>query len=215
MSWTPVLLFAGCVLVVGTGAILAESEVRLPGDHKHYEPDQPIAFSHRVHAGELQMDCRACHYAAEDGRHAGVPNAELCMGCHKHVTSTLDARQTEDLAAEQEGREPRRVVSPELRKLYDALALDEDLQPIPGAEPRPIEWVRVHELPDHAYFDHRVHVSHGLACQQCHGPVQSMERIRQHSDLSMGWCIQCHRESKPRLEPEAQHVSTDCARCHY
>lgn len=221
MSWFAPAVCAGCVLVLGAGVILAESRVRLPGDHQGYEPEQPIRFSHRIHAGELSIDCRFCHHRAESSRHAGIPNADLCMGCHTNVTAAFDAVLQEKKAAESEGREPRRVVSPELRKLYDAVGLGDDLKPDPTRTPRPVEWVRVHQLPDHAYFDHRVHVARDLACELCHGPVRSMERIRQESDLSMGWCIDCHRR-QPR-EPDAlrtpaeggAHVSIDCARCHY
>jgi cytochrome c7-like protein len=221
MSWSVPLVVAASTLVLGVGVILAETEVRLPGNHAGYEPEQPIHFSHRIHAGELELDCLFCHTGAERSRHAGVPNAELCMGCHKHVNAGFDAVLEERQAAKTEEREPERLISPELRKLYDAMGLGDDLEPDPSREPRPIEWVRVHQIPDYVYFDHRVHVARDLACEQCHGPVRSMERIRQESDLSMGWCVDCHRSSP--AEPGAvagalgdpEHVSIDCARCHY
>lgn len=202
-------LLSGLLVLAGT------SEVRLPGNHEGYEPTQPIAYSHRLHAGELNIQCQFCHYGAERSRHAGLPSASVCMNCHRTVTAGFDAVLQERERAESEGREPDRVVSPELRKLYDALGLDDDLQPT-GQPGRPIEWVRVHNMPDFAYFDHRVHVGRGLACETCHGPVQGMERIRQFSDLSMGWCVECHRQtpSVPGGPPE-EHVSTDCAACHY
>jgi len=218
MSWAAPLAFAGCTLALGLAAIVAESDLRAPGNHRGYEPVQPIAYSHRVHAGELGIDCLHCHYGAESSRHAGIPPAEVCMECHAHVTSAFDAVLEEREAAEAEGREPRRIVSAELRKLYDALGLDDELRPDATRERKPIEWVRVHRLPDHAYFDHRVHVARDLACEQCHGPVRSMERVRQDSDLSMGWCIDCHRStpSDPAAGVgSAEHVSIDCARCHY
>ncbi len=227
-SWTAPIVFAACSLVIGLGAVLAESNVRVTGNNLGYEPEQPIHFSHRVHAGELQMDCLSCHYGAEKSRHAGVPPAELCMGCHAHVTSTLDVKLQEKALAEAEGREPKTIVSVELRKLYDALGLDGELKTDPTKERRPIEWVRVHNLPDYVYFDHRVHVARGLACQTCHGPVGSMERIRQESTLAMGWCMDCHRKNAAdptaaRATPaggaielgDGEHVSIDCARCHY
>jgi hypothetical protein len=213
------------VLVVGGFAVLAESELRLPGNHKGYAPVQPVAFSHRLHAGELQLDCLFCHGGAETSRHAGVPPVELCMDCHRHVTAPRDAVLAEAAQAESEGREPRPVVSDEIAKLYAALGLGEDLLPDPGRTPRPVEWVRVHQLPDFTYFDHRVHVARGVACQQCHGPVQAMERVRQDSSLSMGWCVDCHRRTPadPDAPPAparsggraARHVSTDCGVCHY
>ena len=222
MSWTAPTAFAACTLAIGLGAIFADSGIRLPGDHQGYEPEQPIHFSHRVHAGELGMDCLACHWGAETSRHAGVPPLRHCMGCHQHVTADFDTLLEEKLAATAEEREPRVIVSDELRKLYDALALDAELKPDPDGSPQPVEWVRVHKLPDYVYFDHRVHVTRGLACEQCHGPVASMERIRQESDLSMGWCMDCHRTSPAELVTTASgagatadHVSVDCVRCHY
>jgi hypothetical protein len=223
MSWTTPAVCALTAFVLGAGGLLATTDVRLPGDHSGYAPEQPIAFSHRLHAGELQMNCQACHYGAERSRHAGIPPAEQCMFCHKHVTAAFDAVLEEREAAEAAGREPRTIVSAELQKLYDALALGDDLMPDPAGTPRPIEWVRVHDLPDYVYFDHRVHVARGLACETCHGPVPSMERVRQDSTLAMGWCMDCHRTS-PRQGPDAAgvaaaaggpHVSIDCARCHY
>jgi hypothetical protein len=203
------------LVLIGTVVLARTSEIRLPANNQGYEPQQPIAYSHRLHAGELAIDCQYCHYGAESSRHAGVPSASVCMNCHRTVTAGLDAVLQERELAKSEGREPGAIVSPKLRKLYDALALGDDLEPT-GEVASPIEWVRVHNIPDFVYFDHRVHVARGLACETCHGPVQSMERIRQHSDLSMGWCIQCHRES-PRTPggPAADHVSTDCSACHY
>ncbi len=221
------------VLVFGLGAVIAESQFRLPGNEQGYAPEQPIRYSHRLHAGELGMDCLACHYGAERSRHAGIPSPDVCMACHKHVTASSDVTIAEKQLAVEEGRDPVVIVSPELRKLYDAMGLGEDLEPDPSKTPTPIAWVRVHSLPDHVYFDHRVHVARGLACQQCHGPVQTMERVRQVETMSMGWCIECHRASPadanaPAPTDEAiaagsqsasgdeiRHVSIDCARCHY
>ena len=107
------------------------------------------------------------------------------MNCHKFVTAALGVVREEERAAREEGREPRSVVSPELRLLYDALGLDEELRPDPTRAESPIEWVRVHNLPDFAAFDHRPHVASGVACQRCHGPIESMDRVRQWEDLTM------------------------------
>jgi len=212
------------MLVLGTVVLASTAVVRLPGNNAGYQPVQPIAYSHRLHAGELQIDCQYCHYAAESSRHACIPPASICMNCHATVTAAFDAVLEERGLAEAEGRELRQIVSPELRKLYDALGLDEDLKPT-GAPGTPIRWVRVHNLPDFVAFDHRVHVARGLACETCHGPVQSMERIRQFSDLSMGWCVDCHRTSPASLSRSTtpstsggavtEAASTDCAVCHY
>lgn len=209
------------VLLVGVayGGVLLYprlGQVHLPGNAQGYEPVQPIAFSHRLHAGELQVACLYCHHGAERSRHAGIPAASVCMNCHRLVTAPLGAIRAEDEQARKEGREPRRIVSPELRKLYDALALGEDLKPDPAREARPIAWVQVHNLPDFVYFDHRPHLHAGVDCQRCHGPVETMERVSQAESLTMGWCVQCHRGASGteaagrRLEP-----SIDCATCHF
>jgi hypothetical protein len=204
------LLFSGLAL----GPQLAA--VRLPANQQGYEPAQPIAFSHRLHAGEMQIPCLYCHSAAERSRHAGVPAASTCMNCHQFVTAPLGALRAEDEQAKREGRRPQAVVSPELRKLYAALALDARLQPDAGQEPNPIAWIKVHSLPDYVYFDHRAHVGAGVACQQCHGAVETMERVRQDASLTMGSCVNCHREAN-RLGIGGRPVraSTDCATCHY
>jgi hypothetical protein len=177
----------------------------LPGNHQGYEPVQPIAYSHRLHAGELQIQCQYCHFGADKSRHAGIPPASVCMNCHKFVTAPLGAVRAEDELAEKEKRAPRPVVSAELRKLYGA---------VNGAQP--IAWTRIHSLPDFAYFDHRPHVNAGVACQQCHGPVESMERVRQVSDLGMGWCVNCHRDaSRTGIAGHRVNASTNCSTCHF
>jgi len=220
-----VKIFVGCAGVLGLVFLISGTDVHLPGDHTGFSPEQPIAYSHALHAGELGIDCLYCHYGARSSPVAGIPPASVCMNCHKAVTARWDDVLQEKALAKQEGREPRRIISPELRKLYDALGLDDNLEPRPGVEPRPIQWVRVHDLPDYVAFDHRVHVARGVECQTCHGPVETMERIRQESSLSMGWCIECHRINSPQGEgalppglghPRVNpHVTTDCAACHY
>jgi hypothetical protein len=177
-------------------------------------PAQPIAFSHKQHAGDLGMNCLYCHYSAKNGPHAGVPPASLCMNCHRLVTASSEVIRAEAETARQEGRPPRRIVSKELQELYDALALNDDLQRDPAKEPQPIPWVKVHNLPDYTRFDHRAHVNAKVACQECHGPVETMEVIRQSADLSMGWCVKCHRDHKD-VKGQPVSPSTDCATCHY
>jgi hypothetical protein len=204
------LLFSGLALVPRLRSY------NLPGNQQDYEPTQPIAFSHRLHAGELQMSCAYCHHAAEKSRHAGIPAASVCMNCHKHVTAPLIAINAEYLQADKEKRKPKTIVSPELKKLYDALALDDNLQPDPAKKPEPIKWVQVHRLPAFACFDHRVHVTAGVGCQHCHGSVETMERVRQVSDLSMGFCVNCHREVNEKgVKGKPVKASLDCAACHY
>jgi hypothetical protein len=217
---TSTILFGLSALALGGSTIVASARLRLPGDHSGYEPEQPIAFSHRLHAGDLALDCRFCHAAAEHSRHAGVPSASVCMKCHALVTDGFDRVLEERARAEAAGEEPRRTISPELAKLYDYQGLGDDIEPDAGRAPRAIPWQRVHQVPDFVHFDHSVHVAGGVACETCHGPVQSMERVRQEHSLSMGWCVACHRASgaTPTCvapDPEARpHASTDCVTCH-
>jgi hypothetical protein len=187
-----------------------------PGDERGYAPNQPIAFSHQVHAGKMQIGCLYCHYGADSSRHAGLPAASLCMNCHRLVTASRASVLQEYSDAEQARRPARPVVSDELKKLYDALGLDDKLQPDPRNQPEPIAWVKVHNLPAFSCFDHRPHVHAGLACQDCHGPVETMERTRQTASLSMGWCVRCHRESaRTGVAGHTVRPSTDCSACHY
>ena len=195
----------------------------LPGDQQGYEPQQPIAFSHRLHAGDLQISCQYCHYGAENSRHAGIPAAGICMNCHRFVTAPQKAMVGEILAARKENRAPEPVVSPELQKLYDSLALNDKLERDPDKTPEPIKWVKVHNLPNYACFDHRAHVNAGVDCQRCHGPVETMEHLRQAKDLSMGWCVNCHRDCQRNgvdgegngVNGKAVQPSLDCATCHH
>jgi hypothetical protein len=225
------------LVCVGFGLIALApnlASAHLPGNQIGYEPTQPIAFSHRLHAGELQVSCLYCHSGAERSRHAGIPAANVCMNCHRFVSTTMGAVRAEDELAKKENRAPRRMVSPEIQKLYAALALGPDLKP-DGRTPAPIRWVKIHNLPDFVYFDHRPHVNAGVACQSCHGPVENMERVRQVQDLSMGWCVNCHRgvdragidgkgnftslpapaASGPKPVTRRVYASTDCQTCHY
>ena len=115
-----------------------------------------------------------------------------------------------------ENRKPRRIVSPEIQKLYSALALNDSLKRDPSKTMIPIGWMLVHKLPDFAYFDHRAHVGAGVECQKCHGAVQTMERVRQESDLSMGWCVNCHRDANANgVAGRAVKAPVDCSGCHY
>ena len=196
--------------------VSAMSTWRMPDNQQGYAPEQPIAYSHRLHAGELQIDCKFCHSAAESSRHAGIPSADVCMKCHRYVTAPFDVMQQEMRLADEEKRKPTSIISPELKKLYDALALDDKLQPIDGATPQSIAWVRVHNLPDFACFNHQAHVAVGVSCQSCHGPVESMERVRQHATLSMGWCVNCHREATSEgVHGREVKASIDCTVCHH
>jgi len=155
------------------------------GVQKGYAPKQPIAFSHKLHAGEMKLDCKYCHIGVEESKSATIPSINICMNCHKGVQKAS--------TAEGDG------ISPEIAKIYKALDYNPDAKNAAeafGTDPKPIRWVRIHNLPDHAYFNHSQHVKvAGLACQTCHGPVEKMEVVQQWSSLQMGWCIDCHRNA--------------------
>jgi hypothetical protein len=187
------LLFMVVVGVALAGGLGAWEHTRI-GVHQGYGPEQPIAFPHKVHAGDNKIPCLYCHYGARTSRHAGIPPASVCMNCH----SVLEKQTVE------------------IEKLTEAVQQE-----------RPIRWVKVHNLPDFVYFNHSQHVLSGVACQSCHGPVESMVRVKQDKPLTMGWCLQCHREHakmpvgdfqraamglKQRQQPAA---GLDCASCHY
>ncbi len=199
-------------------AVLASHEdgVHILWNRRGYAPEQPISFSHRLHAGELQVDCHYCHTGAESSRHAGIPAASICMNCHRFVAAPLGAIRAEDELAQAENRSLRQIVSPEIQKIYDALALNADMQPDPERNREPIRWTKVHSVPDYVYFDHRPHVNAGVACQRCHGAVETMERVRQVEDLSMGWCVNCHRHTNEvGVGGRKVNASLDCVVCHY
>ncbi len=192
------------------------TSLRLAGDHRGFEPVQPIEYSHRLHAGELNINCQYCHSGAERSRYAGIPAASTCMNCHRFVTAKrADVRAEEELA-KKEKRKPRPVVAPELQKLYTALGLDAKFRRDPRKPLQPIRWARIHKVPDFVYFDHRPHVAAGLECQKCHGPIETMERVRQEASLNMGWCVNCHRGRDGTLiKGVAVKASSDCSACHF
>lgn len=154
------------------------------GVQKGYAPKQPIAFSHKLHAGDMKLDCKYCHIGVEESKSATIPSVNICMNCHKGVQKASTAQGDE--------------ISPEIAKIYKALDYNPEKAGAEafGANPKPIRWVRIHNLPDHAYFNHSQHVKvAGLACQTCHGPIEKMEVVQQWSSLQMGWCIDCHRNA--------------------
>lgn len=178
------LLLSGVIVVIIIGLAILTREARQVSFNQGHEPQQPIAFSHKIHAGQNKIACMYCHFAADKGRHAGIPPTSLCMNCHSQIKKD----------------------SPEVKKIADALEKKKN-----------VEWIKVHQFPDFAYFNHSQHVRVGkVSCQKCHGPVETMERVRQHETLNMGWCISCHRDAE--IAPPKDHKSKaggDCARCHY
>lgn len=151
------------------------------GIYTGYEPEQPIKFSHKLHAGENGIDCQYCHNSAAYSKSAGIPSPNLCMNCHTYIQE-----------GPQYGKE-------EIAKIYAALDFDPVTKTY-GPNQKPIKWVKVHNLPDHVYFNHSQHVTVGkIACQKCHGPVETYTVGKQHESLTMGWCINCHRETKVQM----------------
>jgi mono/diheme cytochrome c family protein len=200
------------------------------GVEQNYQPSQPIAFSHKVHAGDNKIDCNYCHSTARHSKHSGIPSANVCMNCHKYIDGS--EIKNADGSLKYDGER-----SPEIAKIYDAIGWDpEAVAFIDNYEQKPIKWVRIHNLPDLAYFNHAQHVNAGqLECQTCHGPVQEMEEVYQYSELTMGWCINCHRETEVQTangyyegyaDKIKEYYHTDkitvdkiggmeCGKCHY
>lgn len=148
------------------------------GIYQGYAPEQPIKFSHQIHAGQNQIACVYCHSGVEKSKHANIPSANVCMNCHAYI---------------QEGPVDGKV---EIGKIYAALDYNPETRKY-GLDKKPIKWVRVHALPDHVYFNHSQHVKVGkIECTECHGPVDSMAVVQQYSPLTMGWCIDCHRKTE-------------------
>lgn len=212
-------VFGILVGLVALGFYLGDGSVKL-GRQQGYQPTQPIKYNHELHAGKHKIDCQYCHTSAAKGKAAGIPSLNTCMNCHKNVQSGPEYGTTE------------------IAKIYDAVGWD----PVKGDYVRPakpVEWVRIHNLPDHVYFNHAQHVVAGkVACQSCHGPIQEMKEVYQYAPLSMGWCVNCHRQSEvqfasnnyystyEKLHEKLKNKSidkvtvesiggTECAKCHY
>jgi len=205
------------IFVIGVLLIISNNTYHIPGNQQDYEPIQPIAFSHRLHAGEMNIPCMYCHSGAETSRHAGIPTAGTCMNCHKYVSATLDANRLEEIQAQEEKREIKQITSDEIAKIYSALGYTPELKPREDGQSKPIEWIKIHNLPDFVYFSHKPHIAAAVNCSACHGEVQTMERVKQVEDLSMGWCLACHRQNNTSGEiiPERTQFLSDCATCHY
>lgn len=182
------------------------------GVQQGYAPKQPIAFSHKLHAGDYEIDCKYCHTGVMVGKSATIPSVNICMNCHRAV----------------------KTESPQIQKIWAAADWNAETLTF-GPNQKPIEWVRIHNLPDLAYFNHAQHVNvGGVACQTCHGPIETMEVVRQYSLLTMGWCIDCHRKTDINTKGNAYYDNLvelhnksgktmkvedngglECAKCHY
>lgn len=207
--------FLGLVVFVVTIVVLktAIDGVFTIGVQQGYQPTQPIAFSHELHAGQYEIDCQYCHTGVRKSKSANIPSANICMNCHSQVKTD----------------------SEEVQKIYAAIDYDPDTKTY-GTDTKPIEWIRIHNLPDLAYFNHSQHVGVAeLECQTCHGPIEEMEVVYQYSTLTMGWCINCHRETDVNAKGNAYYDKLvklhseqskapmkvedigglECAKCHY
>ena len=200
------------------------------GIDQGYEPVQPIHYSHRIHAGENGIDCKYCHSSARVSKHSGIPSLNICMNCHKSIYQVAEETQQKGLS------EYGVDYNAEIKKLYDAVGWDDTNQKYTGVT-KPVKWIRIHNLPDFAYFNHSQHVTvAGVECQTCHGPVEEMEVMYQHAPLTMGWCINCHRETNVAVKDNAyyekiheelskkygvenltaaQMGGLECGKCHY
>jgi mono/diheme cytochrome c family protein len=221
----------GIILLFLTGGYLvAQSAINL-GRQTNYQPEQPIYYSHKVHAGINQVNCLYCHGGAMEGKHANIPSVNVCMNCHMAINEYKGPALVKDDGTKVDG-------TAEIKKLYDYAGWDPAANKYtkPG---KPIEWIKIHNLPDHVYFNHSQHTkAGGVQCQTCHGEIQNMGEVYQFSNLSMGWCINCHRETAVKFKDNGFYSiyekfhndlksgkmdsvtvekigGTECQKCHY
>ncbi len=190
------IALAAVLCFIGMGVYLSKGGVDM-GRQKDYMPEQPIFYSHKVHAGINKINCQYCHSGAEKSKHAMVPSTNVCMNCHKQINEYTGDKEHPLYTAEGEKVNGTK----EIQKLYKYAGWNPEKKDYNrDAEGNilatAIPWVKIHNLPDHVYFNHSLHVVSGkVACQQCHGNIEQMDEVKQHSELSMGWCINCHRET--------------------
>jgi cytochrome c2 len=189
-----IALFTILLFCIG-GYLTVKGAIGL-GRNDGYQPEQPIYYSHKVHAGTNQISCLYCHGGAQEGKHANIPSVNVCMNCHMAINeySGKDKIYKED-GSEVDG-------TAEIQKLYKAAGYNPAVSKVWNPnQAKPIEWVKIHSLPDHVYFNHSQHVKAGkVACQTCHGEIQKMDEVKQFTDLSMGWCINCHRTTQVQFK---------------
>ncbi len=214
------------LLLFFTSTYFAYGYLMQVGVDQGYQPIQEIHYSHKIHAGDNQIDCKFCHSAARTSKTAGIPSLNVCMNCHKTIdeyTGPVTEQYTKEF------------YDGEIQKLYQAVGWDPENMAYTGVQ-KPVKWTRIHNLPDHVYFNHSQHVTvAGVACQQCHGDVQTMEVVEQHAPLTMGWCINCHRttdvnDANPYYEKIHEQLAKkygkekltiaelgglECGKCHY
>ena len=223
------LVLLTVVFLLLSSAYFAYGYLMQVGVDQGYMPVQPIHYSHKIHAGANQIECKYCHSSARVSKHSGIPSLNVCMNCHQNIA---EYNGEEDL----ENGYTKEFYTKEIKKLYAAVGWDEENQQYTG-KTEPVKWVRIHNLPDFVYFNHAQHVQVGqIECQTCHGPVEEMEIMYQYSPLTMGWCINCHRETNVKVENNeyyakihealskkygvekltaAQMGGLECGKCHY
>ncbi|MEJ8841725.1 c-type cytochrome [Lacibacter sp. H375] len=224
MSTLTILFF------IVAGYFFAQGAIGL-GRQTNYQPEQPIYYSHKVHAGINQVNCLYCHGSAMEGKHANIPSVNVCMNCHMAINEYKGEKIVREDGSEVNG-------TAEIQKLYKYAGWDPAANKYTG-EGKPIEWIKIHSLPDHVYFNHSQHTkAGGVQCQTCHGEIQNMGEVYQFSNLSMGWCINCHRETNVKFQDNGFYSmyekfhndikngkmdsvtvekigGTECQKCHY
>lgn len=224
------LVLVSSIMMILIGMYFIYGYLMQIGVDQNYEPIQPIHYSHKIHAGDNKIECKYCHSSARVSKNAGIPSLNVCMNCHKNISEFQGDKDSTYVEYSKE------FYTAEIQKLYDAVGWDKNTMSYTG-KVKPVKWVRIHNLPDFAYFNHSQHVSvAGVECQTCHGPVETMEIMRQHSPLTMGWCVNCHRETNVKVEGNAYYAKIhdelskkygvdkltaaqmgglECGKCHY
>jgi len=228
------IAFLTVILFLVGGYLTTKGAIGL-GRTQKYQPQQPIVYSHKVHAGINQINCLYCHGPAQQGKQATIPSVNVCMNCHMAINEYTGKQKIYDA----EGNEVNGTA--EIQKLYKYAGFEPG-KPWDASKAKPVEWVRIHNLPDHVYFNHSQHVKAGqVQCQTCHGEINKMDEVYQFADLSMGWCINCHRTTQVHFKDngfysiyEKYHEDlkngkldstkgitvekiggTECQKCHY
>jgi mono/diheme cytochrome c family protein len=222
------LVLVSAILLLLSSAYFVYGFFMQIGIDKDYSPIQPIHYSHRIHAGDNEINCKYCHSSARVSKHSGIPSLNVCMNCHKSIGEVAETTATPEYS--------KAFYDAEIGKLYEAVGWDKATQKYTG-KTKPVKWVRIHNLPDFVYFNHSQHVAvGGIECQKCHGPVETYENQKQFAPLTMGWCIDCHRKTEVKMEGNeyytkihaelskkygvdkltaAQMGGLECGKCHY
>jgi cytochrome c2 len=222
------LVLVTAIFLLLSGAYFVYGFFMQVGVDQNYQPIQPIHYSHKIHAGDNEINCKYCHSASRVSKTAGIPSLNVCMNCHKSISEVAETTATPEYS--------KAFYDEQIQKLYKAVGWDATSQSYTG-KTEPVKWVRIHNLPDFVYFNHSQHVTvAGIECQTCHGPVQEFEIMKQFSSLTMGWCVNCHRKTDVKMEGNeyytkiheelskkygvtkltaAQMGGLECGKCHY